>query len=118
MNETVSRKTNISVASVGILTFTGILIETSLNVTFPTLMSTFNEPLAVVQWLTTGYLLMVTLMMGATAFLLKRFKARQLFLVASGLAIIGGILCLFAPEFWLLMLGRLLQAPLPELLLR
>lgn len=110
MNETVSRKTNISVASVGILTFTGILIETSLNVTFPTLMSTFNEPLAVVQWLTTGYLLMVTLMMGATAFLLKRFKARRLFLVASSLAIIGGILCLFAPEFWLLMLGRLLQA--------
>lgn len=110
MNNTVSRKTNISVASVGILTFTGILIETSLNVTFPTLMSTFKEPLAVVQWLTTGYLLMVTLIMGATAFLLKRFKAKKLFLTASSLAITGGLLCLFAPTFWLLMLGRLLQA--------
>ncbi|MDC7952197.1 MFS transporter [Liquorilactobacillus mali] len=106
----VTRKINLSLGAVGILTFVGILVETSMNVTFPTLMKTFNESLSMIQWLTTGYLLMVTLVMGATSYLLKRFKRRQLFIISAGLAVVGEILCFSAPNFSILMVGRLLQA--------
>ena len=63
MNELVSPRTKLSIMAVAMLTFTGILIETSLNVTFPTLMKTFGKSLNTVQLLTTGYLLMVALVM-------------------------------------------------------
>lgn len=110
MTKGIARRTNLSIASVGILTFVGILVETSMNVTFPALMKIFAEPLGTVQWLTTGYLLMVTLVMGTTAFLLKRFKKRNLFLFSIGISTLGIICCLTAPNFWVLMLGRLFQA--------
>ncbi|MCP0887331.1 MFS transporter [Ligilactobacillus sp. WILCCON 0076] len=110
MNESVSVRTKLSIIAVAMLTFTGILIETSLNVTFPTLMRIFGKSLSTVQLLTTGYLLMVSLVMGSTAFLLKRFKAKKLFMTAISLALLGLALCFIATNFWILMLGRLLQA--------
>ncbi|KRN30114.1 MFS transporter [Liquorilactobacillus mali] len=106
----VNSKINLSLGAVGILTFVGILVETSMNVTFPTLMKTFNESLSTIQWLTTGYLLMVTLVMGATSYLLKRLRRRQLFILSASLAVIGELLCFSAPNFSILMIGRLLQA--------
>ncbi|KTE98816.1 permease of the major facilitator superfamily [Lacticaseibacillus paracasei] len=50
-----------------------------MNVTFPTLIKTLHVSLSTVQWLTSGYLLMVTLVMSTTAFLLRRFDTRRLF---------------------------------------
>jgi len=47
---------------VAFMTFMGVLTETSMNVTFPTLMKQFNISLSTVQWVTTGYLLMVALL--------------------------------------------------------
>ncbi|KGH64654.1 MFS transporter permease [Oenococcus oeni IOEB_C23] len=110
MDKEVTNQTKITIAVVGILTFIGILVETSMNVTFPTLMKTFDQSLSTVQWLTTGYLLMVTLVMGSTSFLLKRFDKRRLFLLGAILSLAGGLLCLVAPNFPFLLCGRLLQA--------
>ena len=45
------------VIALSILTFLGILSETSLNISYATLMSEFSLSADVVQWLTTGYLL-------------------------------------------------------------
>ncbi|KRL04421.1 MFS transporter [Liquorilactobacillus oeni] len=110
MKNEVGIKTNFSLAAVGILTFVGILVETSMNVTFPTLMKNLDESLGTVQWLTTGYLLMVTLTMGTTSFLLKRFRKRTLFLYCIGISVTGILFCLWSPNFWVLLAGRLLQA--------
>lgn len=110
MNKQVTHQTILTIAAVGMLTFIGILVETSMNVTFPTLMKLFGQPLSTVQWLTTGYLLMVTLIMGVTSFLLKRFDNRKLFLFGATLLLIGGLLCVVASDFLILLCGRLLQA--------
>ncbi|EPD04764.1 EmrB/QacA family drug resistance transporter, partial [Lacticaseibacillus paracasei subsp. paracasei CNCM I-2877] len=64
----VSHRTQLAILSAGLLTFVGILVETSMNVTFPTLIKTLHVSLSTVQWLTSGYLLMVTLVMSTTAF--------------------------------------------------
>ena len=67
-NSPVSHRTQLAILSAGLLTFVGILVETSMNVTFPTLIKTLHVSLSTVQWLTSGYLLMVTLVMSTTAF--------------------------------------------------
>ena len=65
--ENVSTKEKLSVISGSCLGFIGILIGTSLVVTFPTLIREFNTRLAVVQWLASGYYLVATVTMSATA---------------------------------------------------
>ncbi|WKF85048.1 MFS transporter [Lacticaseibacillus pantheris] len=108
--KSVPTKTKLSILAVGLLSFVGILVETSMNVTFPTLIKTMGVTLDTVQWLTTAYLLVVTIVMSTTAYMLKRFNPRPLFLCAVAICLVGGILCLFAPSFPVLLAGRLLQA--------
>ena len=106
----VSHRTQLAILSAGLLTFVGILVETSMNVTFPTLIKTLHVSLSTVQWLTSGYLLMVTLVMSTTAFLLRRFDTRRLFRTAILCSLAGTLLCIWAPSFPILFAGRLLQA--------
>lgn len=107
---TVTLKTKLAILSVGLLSFVGILVETSMNVTFPTLIKTMGVSLDTVQWLTTGYLLLTTIVMSTTAYVLKRFNPKPLFLFAALVCLLGGILCWLAPNFSVLLTGRLLQA--------
>nr|WP_153385905.1 MFS transporter [Companilactobacillus halodurans] len=92
------------------MSFTGILIETSMNVTFPTLTKELNVSLGTVQWLTTGYLLLTTIVMSTTAYVLKKFHPLKIFIFAASLCLVGTLVCLFSPTFPILMAGRLLQA--------
>ena len=111
MNETtVSRQTQLAIGAVALLSFLGILVETSLNVSFPTLTQEFHVSLGSMQWVTSGYLLMVTLVMSTTGFLTKKFAARTLFTTAICFNLVGTLLCASAPSFAILLGGRLLQA--------
>lgn len=110
MDNSVSTRVKLSILAVGLLSFTGILIETSMNVTFPTLVRTLNVSLGTVQWLTTGYLLLTTIVMSTTAYLLKKFDPLKIFIFATICCFIGSLICLIAPDFPVLMGGRLLQA--------
>ncbi|KRK74121.1 MFS transporter [Lacticaseibacillus nasuensis] len=107
---TLSRQSQLAILAAGLLSFIGILVETSMNVTFPTLIATLHVSLATVQWLTTAYLLLVTIVMSATAFVLKRFSFRALFFFAASMSLLGTLVAMLAPNFALLLLGRLLQA--------
>ncbi|AXX64545.1 MFS transporter [Bombilactobacillus bombi] len=110
MDQPVTIKTKLSILATGFLSFIGILIETSMNVTFPTLMKEFQVTLSTVQWVTTGYLLLVTIVMSTTSYLVKRFDARKIFLTAATMCLLGTIICAAASTFSILMLGRLLEA--------
>lgn len=105
-----NKHTYLAIISLALLTFIGILNETSMNVTYPELSRELNVSLGTIQWVTTGYLLMVTVTMGTTAYLLRQFAARKLQLVAVLAFIIGDLLCALTPNFALLLVGRLVQA--------
>ena len=49
----------LSIIAAGIMSFSGVVVETAMNVTFPTLMHEFNIGTSLVQWITTGYLLVL-----------------------------------------------------------
>lgn len=100
----------LALVSLALMTFIGILNETSMNVTYPELSTEFGVSLDIVQWITTGYLLMVTLTMGTTAYLLRQFPAKRLQLVAVIAFIMGDVLSASAVNFSMLLIGRLIQS--------
>nr|WP_125675850.1 MFS transporter [Companilactobacillus keshanensis] len=110
VDQTVSTRVKLSILAVGLLSFVGVLVETSMNVTFPTLTNELHVSLGTVQWLTTGYLLLTTIVMSTTAFVLKKFKPIKVFSFAALLCLVGTLVCMIAPNFSILLGGRLLQA--------
>lgn len=103
-------KNMLAVLAAAFMSFVGILTETSLNVTFPTMMKQFGVSLDVIQWTTTGYLLMIAIIMICSSYLNERFTARQLFIVACVGFMIGSLISAFASNFTILLLGRLISA--------
>lgn len=110
MQQTKPKHIYAALGAMALITFIGILNETSMNVTYPELASLFHVSLDVVQWITTGYLLMVTITMGTTAYLLRQFTARRLHLVAVTAFIVGDVLSAMAVNFPMLLIGRLIQS--------
>ncbi|MET3505232.1 DHA2 family lincomycin resistance protein-like MFS transporter [Halalkalibacter oceani] len=109
-----STQTEIKKASIMISLIIGaffaILNETLLNVAFTDLMNDLQVSTATVQWLSTGFLLVVGILIPVTALLLQWFTTRQLFLGAMTLFTIGTVICGIAPTFSFLLIGRLIQA--------
>lgn len=90
-------------------TFSTFLTSTMLTTAFPTLMRSFSISANTVQWLTTGFMLMMGITIPITGFLLQRFDSRKLYLSAILIFSIGTVLCLFATNFWMILAGRLIQ---------
>lgn len=105
----IDRKLILSIIAAGIMSFSGVVVETAMNVTFPTLMKEFQVGTSTVQWITTGYLLILSVIIPASSWLKRRFRTKTLFLTANILFITGTILCASAPTFALLLMGRLIQ---------
>ena len=80
-----------------------------MNVAFPALMGEFGVNTATVQWVTTGYLLVLSAIMPISSFLNRRYRARKLFLAAMITFLAGTIMSAAAPHFSLLIGGRILQ---------
>ncbi|TYG34643.1 multidrug efflux MFS transporter [Lonepinella koalarum] len=106
---TISSKLLLSIFATGIMAFSGIVSETAMNVTFPTLMKEFDVGTSTVQWLTTGYLLMLALVVPLSSFLKKRFSAKDLFLFAIALFIGATIYAGLSTQFAYLLIARLIQ---------
>ncbi|MGM7722870.1 DHA2 family efflux MFS transporter permease subunit [Metabacillus sp. Hm71] len=90
--------------------FVAILNETLLNVALPKIMNDFGITPSTAQWLSTGYLLVIGVLIPVTAYLIQRFTTRSLFLGAMGLFTIGTFIAGIAPGIEVLIFGRLLQA--------
>ena len=99
----------LSVVACGIMSFSGVVVETAMNVTFPSLMGEFGVDTATVQWVTTGYLLVLTAIMPLSSFLKRRFRNKTLFVAAICCFAAGTVACAVAPTFSLLLAGRLVQ---------
>lgn len=100
---------NLAVLATGMMAFSGVLIETAMNVTFTTLMKEFNISTSQVQWVTTIYLLMISIVVPLSSYLMKNYSKRQLFLAASSLFLVGVVINAFSVNFTMLLAGRILQ---------
>ncbi|MGZ4112105.1 MAG: DHA2 family efflux MFS transporter permease subunit [Tumebacillaceae bacterium] len=89
--------------------FVSILNQTLLNVAIPHLMNDFGVSADTVQWLSTGYMLINGILIPLSAFLIGTFSTRQLFLTAMISFTFGSFVCSIAPNFTVMMIGRLIQ---------
>lgn len=98
-----------AMAALMIGAFVGMLSETSLNIALPQLMSAFHVGSGTIQWLVTGYMLIIGIILPLSSLLTKWFTTRQL--VISGLCafLFGAIISALAPSFEILLLGRMIQ---------
>ena len=90
--------------------FFAILNETLLNIALVTLMEEFSISLTTVQWMATGFMLVMAIVIPISALLLQWYTTRQLFLSTMIVFTIGTIISASAPTFAILLVGRLIQA--------
>lgn len=93
-----------------VASFVMILNETIMSVALPRLMVDLSITASTAQWLTTGFMLTMAVVIPVTGFLFQRFTLRQVFVAAMGLFSVGTLLAASAPGFELLLAGRVVQA--------
>ncbi|WP_143461404.1 MDR family MFS transporter [Levilactobacillus enshiensis] len=91
-------------------TFCTALTTNMLVTAYPTLMIRFSISSATVQWLTTGFLLVMGIMIPISAWLVNNFSLRTIYLTALSFFLVGLIISYTATNFGLIFLGRLIQA--------
>ena len=90
--------------------FLGMFNETILNVAFPKLMTEMHISAITAQWLTTGYVLVVGILVPVTAFLMHTFTTKQLYVTAMSLFLLGTLCAVLSNSFTGLLISRLVQA--------
>lgn len=90
--------------------FMGLFSETALNMALTDIMADFQIEAALAQWLTTGYLLTMACMVPISAYLTKWFSTRTLVFAGLILSLVGVISGALAPNFGVLLAGRVIQA--------
>jgi MFS transporter, DHA2 family, lincomycin resistance protein len=93
-----------------VATFVVILNETLMVVAIPRLMRDLNVTAGAVQWLTTAFLLTVSVVIPITGFLLQRMNTRPIFILAMSLFTLGTLIAILASNLQMLILARIIQA--------
>lgn len=87
-----------------------VLNLTVLSPALPSIMNDMNVDATTVQWLTSGYGLVEAIVIPLCAWLMGRFRTRQLFIGGELIFAAGSLVAALAPSFPILLLGRLMQA--------
>ena len=90
--------------------FIGLFGETALNMALTNIMADFSVNSATAQWLTTGYLLTLGILVPVSSLLIRWFTTKQLLVASLAFSIAGSFLAGFAPSFAVLFIGRVVQA--------
>lgn len=105
----VEKKVVCAIVAAGLLSFAGVATETAMNLAFPQVMDEFGVTTDTVQWLTTGYLLVLSLVIPLSSYFKKRFTNKKIFVAAAAIFTIGTLSAMLGESFALLLLGRLVQ---------
>lgn len=110
-------KRNLMMATILFGAFMALLAETLFNNALTNIMHSFSINQSTVQWLSTGYLLVVGLMIPMSSWVFNNFKTKPNYLFMITLFLIGSIIGWVAPSFSILLIGRLIQAVAAGLLM-
>lgn len=90
--------------------FFGVLSSTMMTTALPPIMRVFHISYSSAQWLTNGYMLANALMIPTSAFLMKKFSFKNLFLTFSIIFFTGSLIGTLANQYLILIIGRMIQA--------
>ena len=86
------------------------MMSTALTTALPSISAAFDISDSLTQWLTSGYMLTMGILTPASAFFVKRFPTKKLYLATVLLFTVGMAVDVIAPNFYTLMAGRIMQA--------
>lgn len=110
MSETTKKPPYFMIIIMMIGSFIAILNNSLMNNALPTIMTEFNiKEYSTVQWLTTGYMLVMGVLIPTSAFFITKFSNRSIFITSMSIFSLGTILAIFANDFSVLLAGRLIQ---------
>lgn len=85
-------------------------LATAMTTALPSLVRYFHISTSTGQWVTSGYSLVMGMVLPLTAFLITRFPTKWLYTAGIGCFIAGLVFSISADSFTLMMVGRVLQA--------
>lgn len=91
-------------------TLLAVLNMTLLSPALPHIMNDMRVDATTVQWLTSGYALVEACVIPMNAYLVGRFRTRQLFIGGIAWFALGSLVAALAPSFPFLLMGRVIQA--------
>jgi EmrB/QacA subfamily drug resistance transporter len=103
------RRTLVVAGVVVLGAFMTILDSTIVNVALDTLSRDLDAPLSTVQWVTTGYLLALAIVIPLSGWFSERFGSKRVWLISVALFGIGSAACGLAPSAGALIACRVLQ---------
>jgi len=98
---------------IGLLVFSAfvmILNETIMSVALPVLIVDLDIAARTAQWLTSGFLLTMAVVIPMSGSLLQRFPVRAIFIASMSSFCAGTLISALAPGFAVLLAGRIVQA--------
>lgn len=84
--------------------------QNMMSVALPETAERFAITLSMANWLVVGYMVVAATTITLAAILLNRLGLRRVFFVGIGAFVVGSGIALLAPDFYTLLVGRLLQA--------
>ena len=110
MTDQATQKGRYIIVAAAFAAFLATFNETFLNVGFTPIGESLGVELDTVQWLATGYMLAAAVMVPIAAFAYRTFATRPLYCVTVGFLIVGSFVGFLAPNFTVLLIGRVIQA--------
>lgn len=100
-----------ALAMVGLMigSFSGMFLETALNVGLTTIIKSLQVSQATAQWLVTGYMLVIGIFMPLSGLLTRWFSTKKVVLGALGAFIVGVLISAMGSSFAVVLTGRLIQ---------
>ncbi|WHO86553.1 MFS transporter [Limosilactobacillus oris] len=89
--------------------FVGIFSEASLNIALPTLVQALQVNTGTIQWLVTGYMLVIGIVLSLSSLINRWFTTRQVIIFALSDFIIGAAISALGSSFAVVLVGRMIQ---------
>ena len=87
-----------------------LISQSIVTTSLPYYMEDFSISSATVQWTYSVFLLVIGVMIPATAYITKRFRIKKILTTSLILFIIGSVICFLSTSFEMLIVGRILEA--------
>lgn len=100
-------------ATLFILTFCMIITSMSSSLLYTALnqlIKDFGVEVTTAQWLTTSYMLICAILIPISAYLVRKFKNKNMLITALSLFAIGSFVCGFSHSFNVMLAGRIIQS--------
>ncbi len=86
------------------------ILSTAMSTALPSLVEYFGISTSTGQWITSGYSLVMGMVLPLSAFLIVRIPTKKLYLSGIGIFIVGLLFSILTKNFVVMMVGRCLQA--------